>query len=563
MKSAKLIIGISLILAGLITVFWPKVSALNKKAHLSIQIEHAPVLLPAAYKVYADETILNGKYGLFKMLITNNSDMKAEGISVSYEIPGFIPYTTLERIPYLMPGQSYVINCFPAFNKDIVNKMTASKERVNINITGYNIEPIYESRSVLIRGRNELVYSFLSQDDRDSPGDYIDNAPLINCFVTPDDPIIKYFTQQVQEKILKGEAASVFNTEQEGVRFLQGLYDATRLSHMVYSGTTGVPMRMGDMEYLTQSIRLPREVLTGKTGLCIELSTLYASVMMAAGMNPVIYLLPGHAFPGFELNGSYYGIEATGIGGEGLNSIMSADQALQSGMRQLVEFMAMRNQGRSDYMILDMRELADFGFQPIELGDDQFLRTKVDELAKSFETPVVDIWDLLSLSIQDGTRNSNQSQTRQTKIEELLGQGSRLKEFDNFVYFKYPIFWGELNEDLDKMVQQTNLIVNKDQTAFVQVYRIPLITNTDEAIHEIMKFFNSRGFKMQYSKSGTSSGYQVYKGKSLATNTNKESEWVAYFKRAPLGCAGLIVGNSTNASPEVKAEVDAIINSIR
>jgi len=31
-----------------------------------------------------------------------------------------------------------------------------------------------------------------------------------------------------------------------------------------------------------------------------------------------IYLIPGHGLPGFKMNGKYYAIESTGIGGEGM-----------------------------------------------------------------------------------------------------------------------------------------------------------------------------------------------------------------------------------------------------
>lgn len=74
---------------------------------------------------------------------------------------------------------------------------------------------------------------------------------------------------------------------------------------MVYSGTSGVPSRFDDLQSMVQSLRLPREVVTGNTGLCIELSLFYASVLMAAGLEPIIYLIPGHAYPGIKVNGQY------------------------------------------------------------------------------------------------------------------------------------------------------------------------------------------------------------------------------------------------------------------
>src|SRR5699024_6657224 len=142
----------------------------------------------------------------------------------------------------------------------------------------------------------------------------------------------------------------------EGVRFLNGIYQATLVSHMVYSGTSGVPAKIDDVSSIIQSIRLPREVITGKTGLCIELSILYASILMDAGLDPIIYLIPGHAYPGFKMNGNYYAIESTSIGGEGIGGRSSAEEAFQTGMKNLNEFFQRASAGDDRYMIVDVRE---------------------------------------------------------------------------------------------------------------------------------------------------------------------------------------------------------------
>ena len=223
----------------------------------------------------------------------------------------------------ILPGESVVVNCYPSFQDKIIEKTTSSREQVNIWITGSNISDIEQNFAIDIKGRNEFIYSCIPADEIRTSAEYFDNMPLLTCFVTPEDPIIKYYTQKIQEKVLKGEAASVENKETEGVRFMTGIYYATLISHMVYSGTSGVPAKIDDVSSLIQSIRLPREVITGKTGLCIELTLLYASIMMNAGMDPIIYLIPGHAYPGFRMNGNYYAIESTGIGGEGLGGRMT------------------------------------------------------------------------------------------------------------------------------------------------------------------------------------------------------------------------------------------------
>src|SRR6218665_1039264 len=331
--SKKNLVPWLIIAAGSLVAFTKPISGMISPAKLDVNIKPAPAIMPSAYKVYANEEALEGKYSLFKMVLTNTSDHTAEGIEVAYEIPGIVDNKVFEKIPKIMPGQTVVVNCYPNLPQSIVERTTSSKEEVNVKITGKNIKDIENSFPISLKGRNEFVYSYIPSDEMRTAADAFDNMPLLACLVTPEDPIIKYFTQQIQEKLLKGETASVVNKDEEGLRVMLGIYEATLRSHMVYSGTSGVPEKVGDASTITQSIRLPREVLTGRTGLCIELSLLYASVMMQAGMNPVIYLVPGHAYPGFHMNGNYYAIESTAIGGEGIGGRNSGTAAYQAGMK--------------------------------------------------------------------------------------------------------------------------------------------------------------------------------------------------------------------------------------
>ena len=58
--------------AGLLMSFNSSITGLVSPASLDIKISKPPVVMPALYKVYANEDALEGKYSLFKMVITNN-----------------------------------------------------------------------------------------------------------------------------------------------------------------------------------------------------------------------------------------------------------------------------------------------------------------------------------------------------------------------------------------------------------------------------------------------------------------------------------------------------------
>ena len=353
---------------------------------LDVEIKKAPFIMPAVHNVYADPEALDGKYYLFKAKLTNTSNTTLEDVTVKYRIPGFIEWTELGVIGQMFPGQSGVVACYPKFNEDITKKTTESMEKVEIAIDwdgASDDDTVEEEFGFKMMSRNEFAYSNIAASEISGYSDMFDNNDLIACFVTPGDPVVKYYTQIVQEKVMKGEAASVSGKPEDAARFLMSLYEATRMAHMVYSGTKGIPTSADDVSSLVQTLRLPREVITGNTGLCIELSCFYASVMSAAGIDPVIYLIPGHAYPGFRMQGQYYAIEATMINGEGLGGIGTAQQAFQKGQEELQEFIKQAQAGNPAYTIVDIHELNQKGVRSMALADDTFLKQKIDQIAQN------------------------------------------------------------------------------------------------------------------------------------------------------------------------------------
>src|SRR3569833_1352667 len=270
------------------------------KSELNVKISNAAYVMPSAYKVYANPQALNGEYYFFKMLMTNIGGSSMTDVKVSYDIPGYIDWTELQTIPKIYPGQHVVIRCYPHFKDDVVKKMTQSQETGEIKIEYNGGKVKKETFSFNMMGRNQFVYTDIPAEEVTNYNDMMHNTQLLPCLVTPEDPIVKYYTSQVQDRWMKGEAASVNNKPEEQVAFLAGLYGATQRARMVYSGTEGIPQKMGDISSTVQSARLPREVVTGKTRKKKKKTKKNASELKAAGLQPVIFLIPGHAFPGIK-----------------------------------------------------------------------------------------------------------------------------------------------------------------------------------------------------------------------------------------------------------------------
>ncbi|MDZ4204609.1 MAG: hypothetical protein U1C46_07300, partial [Bacteroidales bacterium] len=443
------------------------------------------------------------------------------------------------------------ITIYPKFSSSIVDKTSTSKEKATIFITyrkNKKEEEYDKSFGFEMRGRNDLVYSSLPNEEIINYPDMFENLSLISCFITPEDPVIKYYTQAIQQKILKGETASVTMKDEEALRFLIGIYNATLKTGMVYSGTKGIPIQLGDVSSLIQHIRLPREVVSGNTGLCIELSCLYASILSCAGISPVIFLVPGHAYPGIRINNNLYAIEATGIGGEGLGGTISAEKALEKGMKQLNEFIVNVQNGDPRYDIVDVHSLFADGINPMELKDDTYLRQKVDELALAFEGK--------------GTRRASNPQQGGANEQYTYSDPNEtnMTSYKGVINFKYPAFWLRLNNPNPTMPPLITQLESPDRTAFISVFQIQGYNSTNEAMVYLQQLYANNGVNLQYQNYGASGSFTKYSGESYSYNGNYS--WSAFMKRSGGGVTGIILGAPTPYYQQSLALLNQIVSTI-
>lgn len=534
----KLIIPASLIVVGLILILLSfKPTNLNPD-DISVSIDKTAFIMPAAHRVYSNPDALNGKYYLFKAKITNNTSSTLEDVTVKYRIPSYIDWTELSVAGQVLPGQTVVVPCYPKFKDDITEKTTTSVENAEIEIAwdgATDNDIIEESFAFKLTNVNEYVYTGIKAEEISGWADVYDNDALIACYVTPNDPIVKYYTQNLQEKLMRGEQASVSRKPEDGVRLLASIYEATRLSGMVYSGTKGVPQSTDDVQSMVQQIRLPREVITGNTGLCIELSCLYASVLSAAGLDPIIFFVPGHAYPGFKMNGQFYAIEATGIGGEGLGNIASAEDAYKSGQKQLQEFITRAQAGDPRYTLVDIHAVNEQGVTSMNLNDNDFLKKKVDD--------VVAVWNTGNKPTQKPSNNG------QIKIPE-----HNLRTV-NPLSFAVPNGWQTFSRPMPDMPILTAQVLAPDQITTVSVYDIPA-NNAQEAMSILNQYFSMYGMNINYQSNGNALAGQTY-------SANGYFNWVGKALPRSGGIRIVAVGAPDYAYQQNANIINQVYNSIQ
>ena len=536
----KLAIPLALCAVGLaLTAFSFMGSKKGNADDIDISIEKSSFIMPAAHRVYANPDAMDGKYYLFKAKITNNSSQTLEDVTVKYRIPNYIDWTELTVSGEMFPGQTLVVPCYPKFKNDITEKTTESVEKAEIEIAWDGAEDddiIEEEFSFKLTNRNEYVYTGIMSEEISSWADMYDNDALIACFVTPNDPIVKYYTQNLQEKLLKGEAASVTRKPEDAVRFLAGIYEATRKSHMVYSGTKGIPKSTEDVQSIVQQVRLPREVITGNTGLCIELSVLYASVLSAAGIDPIIYMVPGHAYPGFRMNGQYYAIEATGIGGEGLGNIMSAEDAFKQGQKQLNEFIQKSQAGDPRYTIVDIHNVNAQGVTSMDLKDNDFMRKKVDDIVASWSG---------GQQVQPNNNGNNSIRVPDNRIRT-----------NNALSFTIPSGWQTVMQPAPQMPILTAQVMAPDQSTTVSIFDVQT-NNVQDAMLTINQHMMNFGMEMQYQANG---------GNGLIGQTyssNGTFNWIGKILQTRQGVRFVAVGSPDYMYQQNSGIINQVYNSIK
>jgi hypothetical protein len=565
------LIPIILLVAGLAFIVVP---LFLSSGNIDVTIQPASVIMPAAYKVYANPDVAGGRFSLFKAVIKNTGTSEIKNLNVKFHIPGIIDeWTDVPAATNLLPGQTAVINCFPVFPQSITERNTSSKERTEIKILyGSKANPTEHDESFPfdMTSVNDIVFSSMSDEDKAYLSDYMENKDLYACMVSAEDPIIKHYAETIQQRILCGEEGAGVGGSgqitdkdiQEKVRVMEGVYNATLISHMVYSETSSGVTRFGDNTSSTEHIRLPREVVSGNTGLCIELAILHASVYKAAGLNAVIFLIPGHAYPGIKVGNQYIALESTGIGGAGLGGAMTADQAVAKGMDELKTFYEEAQKGNPAYQVLDIDQLYSQGYQDMELKPDPILAGEADKITQNWPTC------LLTAVQEAAAANTAAKAVATTKREAPVRRERRSSStstssgWENYslssMSFSYPGDWRSYSRPIAQLPAMQTAIVSPDKSTQVEVFHVQNTYSPQAAIAYIRSVVNSMGENVTYNQVSVINGITRFNG---TTYSNRGTfRWAGFFRPGSNGVDGVIIG--TNGSGDTGV-INQIIYSIR
>lgn len=371
MKRGWLLAGASVLLLGIIlTIVGAFDGSGRGKIHLTLIDK--PTVMTAAYKVYGDSEAVGGKYWLAKLTLLNDGNGSLTDVRISYQIPDYIPWTTPQHYPEILPGQTIVSPFYPRLPDSVtkITSLTPSSIEVKIEYNdGGSDQTRIERRDFKFRGVQEIEYCSLPPSEILTWYDANDNSELNCAWVTEHDPVVRAYYAKISER--SGGFGTMGNAK-DLEQLARSTYNFMVATGMTYSGTEGVVEQRGDGWVLVQSMRLPRDVIYGNSGLCVELAQLWASIAMNAGARAYLVIIPGHCFPvlatsDFADESSLLPVEATGIGGAfqggNLGGPMSFDDAVKVATKN---FMKVKN-GETPGIIIDIAQYRNEGIRPPEL----------------------------------------------------------------------------------------------------------------------------------------------------------------------------------------------------
>ena len=218
--------------------------------------------------------------------ITNVSAEALEGIMLVINTdPAFmVRYET--HIETIQPGESYVID--------------APELLMSHDFLSHNVEGLEGSLSAILYDNGEeigrLTVKATLLDYAEWPG--VSRMPqTLAAFILPNAPEV--------EDILK-KAAALLKSLSNNADIMG--YQAQDKSHVnnilfaIYSVIKDLNIAYSNppasFETLGQKVRFPERMISKKLGTCLDLTLLFAACIEQAGLNPLVFITPGHAFVG-------------------------------------------------------------------------------------------------------------------------------------------------------------------------------------------------------------------------------------------------------------------------
>jgi hypothetical protein len=486
------------------------------------------------YKVYANPQVGEGRYFLSKLVLKNSGGRPIRDLTVSYQVPDYIPWTTPEVSSVLPAGTSSVAVYYPKFPERIAHLANQTTASLEIKLqwrddTGPKEQVLRDDFTIY--GVNEVQYSDLPADDMLTWYDQWNLAQFIVCMVTPNDPIVKEYAAAITKR-LGGTLAGATQDPDQVAELMKATYNYMRETGMRYASSEGVPVSIGDVKTLVQTVRLPRDVITSNNGLCIELAILWASILDQLGCQTYIVMRPGHAFTIVQAGDKYFPVECTAITPKavGANADVPFEKAVE---------MATEDLQKQQYKIVySVQQYRGQGYASPELPD-----VDVDKVKAM----------LASREQLEATKNVAQNENQNQGPPQEGGDGAQgqnpptqsqqgMSHFEHsagLVSFSYPDSWKVLQPPTALGI--TFRVYDPSTSMGMDVVEVPNANSANDALKAVGRAFARVGSRLRVDDSRKQGDLTVVLGHTVGSSG--DNEWFGVFRPVRGGVIGVAAGS--------------------
>jgi hypothetical protein len=202
----------------------------------------------------------------------------------------------LKQTEIVGPRETRAVTLQPPLLPSALRNEEIRRERLEVSVTAVDGTTLFaDSRPILLHGGSDLLW-----------GDKFKNAQVAARWVTPHDPAVLDLVSQARRHVPRGRMAGYGSsktdlavTRQHVRQQAEAVFDAMSESGVSYVNSLFV---MGEYLNSAQRVRLPRETLALKSANCMDVSVAFASAMENLGLQPLLVIVPGHAYAGVRLD---------------------------------------------------------------------------------------------------------------------------------------------------------------------------------------------------------------------------------------------------------------------
>jgi hypothetical protein len=330
---------------------------------LTCRMQAREKVITGAHKVYG---LKDSPYGLWlaKTVFRNDTGAVVKDLKVRYKLGEWAEWCTWQAYPELAPTQTVVDLYFPIISGKVAQ--LTSRTPAELLMEYEYTTPWGQKRTgqkserLSLLGRREFYFTDLRQEEQS--GSFQDKdtyGPLLAAWVTSADGPVSRLASLANKRA--GGAAACLK-EEDCLAAMKECYEVMRDIKITYQTPAfqAEPGKSYDL-MLVQSLQYPRDTIEKRSGTCIDLAILYASMLNSLGIKPYLVSKDEHCFPmGLTPGGRQVPVEATGVRGGGNSDDFAA-------ARQNAEKTWQEIQKNGRFRLIDCQECWAAGISPAEL----------------------------------------------------------------------------------------------------------------------------------------------------------------------------------------------------